>query len=70
MLDVGAGSGAWSLAVLERDPSARALAMDWPHVLEVTQQFAERFGFADRYAYLPGNLREGDFGEASLTCPH
>ena len=64
VLDIGAGSAAWSLAMLERDPSARAVAMDWPHVLEVTRQFVDRFGFADRYEYLAGNLREVDFGEA------
>jgi ubiquinone/menaquinone biosynthesis C-methylase UbiE len=65
VLDVGAGSGVWSLAMLQRDPTARAIAMDWPRVLEVTRGFAERFGVADRYEYLPGNLREVDFGEGS-----
>jgi ubiquinone/menaquinone biosynthesis C-methylase UbiE len=64
VLDVGAGSGAWSLAMLERDPTARSIAVDWPPVLEVTKQFAQRFGLADRYEYLAGNLREVDFGEA------
>ncbi len=63
VLDVGAGAGAWSLAMLKHDPTARAIAVDWPHVLDITRQYADRFGFADRYQYVAGNLREVDFGE-------
>jgi len=65
VLDIGAGSGAWSLACLERDPTATAIAVDYPHVLNVTRQFAERFGCVDRYEYREGNFREVDFGTES-----
>lgn len=65
VLDVGAGTAAWSIAMLQRDPTARAIAVDWPPVLEVTRQFTQRFGVADRYEYIAGNLREVDFGEGS-----
>ncbi len=65
VMDIGAGSGAWSLACLERDPTAKAIAVDYPHVLNVTRQFAEKFGCADRYEYREGNFRDVDLGADS-----
>jgi ubiquinone/menaquinone biosynthesis C-methylase UbiE len=62
ILDVAAGSGAWSLAFAEAIPDARVVAVDYPEVAQITRQFAERFGVADRYDYIEGNLREVDFG--------
>lgn len=62
ILDIGAGSGAWSLAMLERDPTARAIAVDFPHVLDVTRRFTDKFGCTDRYEFRAGNFREVDFG--------
>lgn len=64
VLDVGAGAGPWSLAMLQRDRSARAIAVDWPHVLEVTRRYAADFGCLDRYEFRAGNLREVDYGES------
>jgi 3-hydroxy-5-methyl-1-naphthoate 3-O-methyltransferase len=62
ILDVAAGSGAWSLAFAEAIPDARVVAVDYPEVVQITRQFAERFGVADRYDYIEGNLRAVDFG--------
>ncbi len=62
ILDVAAGSGAWSLAFAEAIPDARVVAVDYPEVTQITRQFAERLGVADRYDYIEGNLREVDFG--------
>ncbi len=62
ILDVAAGSGAWSLAFAEAILDAHVVAVDYPEVTPITRQFAERFGVADRYDYIEGNLREMDFG--------
>ncbi|HSE84337.1 MAG TPA: methyltransferase [Thermodesulfobacteriota bacterium] len=62
ILDVAAGSGAWSLAFAKAIPDARVMAVDYPEVTPITRQFAKRFGVADRYDYLEGNLRQIDFG--------
>ncbi|HEX3036542.1 MAG TPA: class I SAM-dependent methyltransferase [Thermodesulfobacteriota bacterium] len=62
ILDVAAGSGAWSLAFAEAIPDARVMAVDYPEVTPITRQFTERLGVADRYNYIEGNLREIDFG--------
>lgn len=63
ILDVAAGSAAWSLAFAQALPKARVTALDLPPVLEITRQYTERYRVADRYDYLAGNLRELDFGE-------
>jgi 3-hydroxy-5-methyl-1-naphthoate 3-O-methyltransferase len=62
ILDVAAGSAAWSLAFAQSLPDARVTAVDYPEVTPVARRFAERFGVADRYDYVEGNLREIDFG--------
>ena len=65
VLDIGAGSGVWSLAIARRDPQARVTAVDWPEVIErSTKQFARREGVEDRYHYLPGDLRQVDLGQS------
>lgn len=62
VLDVAAGSAAWSLPFAQALPNVRVTAMDYPEVTPVAREYAERFGVADRYDYLDGNLREVDFG--------
>jgi len=63
ILDVGAGSGAWSLAFLKRDPTARAVALDFGPVLEMAKSKAKQLGVEGRFEVLAGNLRETEFGE-------
>ncbi|MGD9482025.1 class I SAM-dependent methyltransferase [Streptomyces sp. TRM70308] len=62
ILDVAAGSGAWSLAFALDQPEARVTTVDHAEVTEVTRAHAERFGVADRYEHRCGDLRETDFG--------
>jgi 2-polyprenyl-3-methyl-5-hydroxy-6-metoxy-1,4-benzoquinol methylase len=62
ILDVGAGSGAWSIPFAQAIAGARVTALDLPEVTPLTRQFAQRFGVAARYDYLEGNMRELDFG--------
>jgi ubiquinone/menaquinone biosynthesis C-methylase UbiE len=62
ILDVAAGSAAWSLAFAQAIPEARVTVVDYEEVTPIARRFAERFGVADRYDYVEGNLREIDFG--------
>lgn len=62
VLDLGAGSGVWSIAVAQSSPRVTVTAVDFPGVLPVTKKFTERFGLAERYTFVPGNLGEVDFG--------
>lgn len=62
ILDVAAGSAAWSLAFAQAIPDARVTVLDFPEVVPVARQFVEQFGLTDRYDYVEGNLREVNFG--------
>jgi len=62
ILDVAAGSGAWSLAFARAIPEARVTTVDFPEMTPITREFAEKFGATARYQYLEKDLREADFG--------
>jgi len=61
ILDVAAGSGAWGIAFAQK--GAKVTAIDWPNVLEVTKKVVNKFDVGQKFKYLPGDLREVDFGE-------
>jgi SAM-dependent methyltransferase len=48
ILDVGAGSGVWSLAMAERSDAARITAIDLPQVLPAFEERAESLGLRGR----------------------
>jgi ubiquinone/menaquinone biosynthesis C-methylase UbiE len=58
ILDVGAGSAIWSLSVASRDAVSNVTAVDWPAVLEVAKETAERFGLPERLTTIAGNFHE------------
>jgi ubiquinone/menaquinone biosynthesis C-methylase UbiE len=63
VLDVAAGSAAWSLPFAQAIPNARITAVDYPEVTAMARQYAEQFGVGDRYEYLEGDVRQMDLGE-------
>ena len=63
VLDIGAGSGVWGIALAKQSPQVRIRAVDWPRVLEVTKRVAARHGVADRLTATPGDFFEADFGD-------
>jgi len=62
VLDLGAGSGVWGIVLATQFPGARVTAVDFPAVLEVTKQTAEKHGVADRFRFSAGDLSTADFG--------
>jgi ubiquinone/menaquinone biosynthesis C-methylase UbiE len=65
VLDVGAGSGAWTMPFARRDPAAKITAFDLPHVLKETRIIIEESGLAAHYTLEPGDLTTADFGEGT-----
>jgi len=63
ILDVAAGSGAWSLPFAEKLKNARITVVDFPGVTEITREYAEKHGVADHYDYIDGDIRQTDFGQ-------
>jgi ubiquinone/menaquinone biosynthesis C-methylase UbiE len=68
LLDVGAGSGVWSIPTAQSDPAARVVAFDLPSTLEHTRRFTERLGVAGQYEYRAGDFREDSLGEAEFDA--
>ncbi len=66
ILDVGAGSAAWSIPFAKAIKGARVTAADYPAVTKVTRQFTQSWGVADRYYYLEGDFHQTDFGASQF----
>jgi ubiquinone/menaquinone biosynthesis C-methylase UbiE len=62
VLDIAAGHGMFGISVAQHNPDAEIIAVDWPNVLEVAQENAQKAGVGDRYSTLPGSAFEVDFG--------
>jgi hypothetical protein len=62
VLDLAAGSGVWGIALAQSADQVQVTAVDWHGVLPVARKNAARFGFADRFTFVEGDLLEADFG--------
>lgn len=62
VLDLGAGSGVWGIALAQSSPGVRVTALDWPGVLPVTKKTVARFGLDNQFSFIPGDLASADFG--------
>lgn len=58
ILDMGAGSAVWSLAMLRADLSSRVTALDWPQVLFIAQQQAQKQQLDSRFEILGGDFHQ------------
>jgi len=55
MLDVGGGSGAFSIALCARHPCLSATVLDFPAVVDVARTYRDEAGLAARIDLLPGD---------------
>jgi 2-polyprenyl-3-methyl-5-hydroxy-6-metoxy-1,4-benzoquinol methylase len=65
ILDLGAGSGIWSLEMLKVDPGSQATLVDWPGVLPVAQQMAAIKSLTSRVQLISGDYHRLDFKEGA-----
>jgi SAM-dependent methyltransferase len=56
VLDVGGGTGIYSIAWLQKHPPLRAIIWDRPEVLKVAHEMAVYYGVADRLECRPGDM--------------
>jgi ubiquinone/menaquinone biosynthesis C-methylase UbiE len=64
VLDISASHGYFGLAFARQNPNATVVALDWPNVLEVAKENAEKLGAAARFQTIAGSAFEADFGPA------
>jgi predicted O-methyltransferase YrrM len=62
MLDIGGGSGAYSIAFVQANPALRAEIFDLPQVTPIAARHIVEAGLADRIATRNGDLRSDEFG--------
>ncbi len=55
ILDVGAGSGVWSIAMLLNDPESKITLLDWEKVLKVARQRVDKERIGHRVSFLEGD---------------
>jgi len=56
LLDVGGGSGTWTIAWLAKNPTARATLFDLPHVIPLAEERLREAGLLDRVTLVAGDF--------------
>jgi SAM-dependent methyltransferase len=62
VLDVGGGSGVFTMALLRARPGSRAVILDLPETLALTKDYLAAEGLADRIDLQAGDYHTADFG--------
>ncbi len=62
MLDIGGGSGAYSIAFAQANPDLRAEILDVGDVVPIARRHIAEAGLSDRVKVREGDLRTSDFG--------
>lgn len=62
VLDLAAGSGIWGIALTQKSPHVHVTAVDWAGMIPTTRRITTKFGVADRFNYLEGDILEANFG--------
>ncbi|MFT3685019.1 MAG: methyltransferase [Phycisphaerales bacterium] len=55
VLDVAAGHGLFGIVLAQKNPGIRLTALDWPNVLDVAKQNADRMGVGDWFSTIAGD---------------
>ncbi len=61
MLDVGGGSAAFSIEIVKRNPSIKAVVLDLPHVIPLTKKYVDEAGLSDNFDFIEGDYLTNDF---------
>lgn len=60
LLDVGGGSGAFSMEFIRRNPEIEATVFDLPNVVPITQKFIDQEGFSGKIKTYEGDYTKDD----------
>jgi len=61
MLDVGGGSAAFSMEIVKKNPSIKAVVLDLPHVIPLTKKYVSEAGLLDKFSFIEGDYLNKDF---------
>jgi ubiquinone/menaquinone biosynthesis C-methylase UbiE len=63
VLDLASGSGIWGIVLAQKSPHVQVTAVDWSGMISTTKRITKKFGVADRFKFIEGDLLETDFGK-------
>ena len=63
MLDVGGGSAAFSMEIVKKNPSVKAVVLDLPHVIPLTKKYVDEAGLLENFDFIEGDYLIKDFGK-------
>lgn len=63
MLDIGGGSGAFSMGMIENNTALKAIVFDLPDVIPLTKKYVESFSHKENISYVEGNYLTDEFGD-------
>ena len=63
ILDIGGGSGAYSMEFVSKKPEIEATVFDLPNVVPLTKKFIDKEGFSDKIKTHPGDYTTDDLPE-------
>jgi predicted O-methyltransferase YrrM len=61
LLDVGGGSGAFTIMLCRRNPGLRATILDFPNALHIARSFVDEAGLGDRVDYHEADATVGEW---------
>lgn len=56
LLDVGGGTGIYSIGFLRANPNLKAIVLDRPEVLKIAERFGSDYGVSDRLQFHPADM--------------
>lgn len=59
-LDIGGGSGAYSMELISKKPDIEAAVFDLPNVIPITKRFIEKEGYINKIKTFPGDYSKDD----------
>ncbi len=63
MLDVGGGSGAFSMGFINKNNDINAVLFDLPNVIPISQKYVESAGLKDKFNFIAGDYLKDDMGK-------
>lgn len=61
LLDVGGGTGAFSISLCRSYPELNSTVLDFPNVVKIGRDFVEAAGLSERISFTAGNALESDW---------
>ncbi|MFA3783535.1 methyltransferase [Melioribacteraceae bacterium 4301-Me] len=61
VLDVGGGSGAFSMGLINSKPEIHATIFDLPNVIRLTKKYVEQADLSDKFSFVEGNYLIDEF---------